>query len=525
MQLEEKQQYVGVELGIFKRVPFISNFNIFFADINITEPLTEDFIELVVIKHKTIYKEYHATVIPKLLEETEEQDGPEKNDKLQDQSNVVLIMLESQSAANAERNMKHTFQYLRERESSFIFKGHSIVGDGTTDQLCAMLVGQLEKDLPDALKSTQDSVYVDDWPFIFTHFRERGYMTLFSEDDINFSAFNYRLNGFKDPPTNHYARVFWQAAAPSMEDWRCVGGKPIHKGNLDYAESFFDAYPNRPKFSVTVLSALTHNNMNNIQYIDEDLRQFLINMDTKGHLRNTFIFIVGDHGIRAAAFRASFAGWLEERLPFFSLSVPASFLRSNPNMREAINRNTDSLTSHFDIYATMRNILDESWIENRTIGYSLLSPINRETRTCKSAGIARHWCPCRYYRPLQYENKRHIEMAKAVVAKINTKINQFSIAKTKCAELEFDSLQSVGQSPLDMEMTARNMSQTTYLIVFLVKPNSAIFEATVSHFNPDIISVDPDISRLDLYGDQPRCILNDYPNLRKFCFCKNSRLE
>ena len=495
-----------------------------FTDINITEPLTEDFIELVVIKHKTIYKEYHATVIPKVLEDTEET-VPEYNDKLQDQFNVVLIMLESQSAANAERNMRHTFRYLTQRESSFIFKGHSIVGDGTTDQLCAMLVGQLEKDLPDALKSTQDSVYVDNWPFIFTNFREKGYRTLFSEDDINFSAFNYRLNGFKDPPTDHYARAFWQAAAPSMEDWRCVGGKPIHKINLDYTESLFDAYRNEPKFSVTVLSALTHNNMNNIQYIDEDLRQFLINMDAKGHLRNTFIAIVGDHGIRAAAFRASFAGWLEERLPFFSLSVPASFLQSNPNVREAINSNTETLTSHFDIYTTLRNILNNSCTENRTIGNSLLSPINRETRTCQSAGIARHWCPCRYYRPLQYENKRHIEMAKAAVAKINTKINQFSKAKTRCAELEFESLQSVGQSRLDMELTARNMSQTTYLIVFLVKPNSAIFEATVSHFNPDIISVDPDISRLDLYGDQPKCIFNDYPNLRKFCFCKNSRLK
>ena len=73
-------------------------------------------------------------------------------------------MLESQSAANVQRKMPKTFKYLQGTDNAFIFNSQ-IVGDGKTDQLCAMLIGKLELDLPSALKNLRNDVTVDKWQF------------------------------------------------------------------------------------------------------------------------------------------------------------------------------------------------------------------------------------------------------------------------------------------------------------------------------------------------------------------------
>ncbi|XP_065067083.1 uncharacterized protein LOC135692729 [Rhopilema esculentum] len=487
-------------------------------DIIATADLKEDFLKLVVIQQKVVHTEYHANVIPK----SNEPESHQSSDMLMHEYNVALIMLESQSAANVQRKMPKTFKYLQGTDNAFIFNSHTIVGDGTTDQLCAMLIGKLELNLPSALKNLRNAVTVDKWPFIFADFHDKNYTTFYSEDDILFSAFNYRLIGFKRAPADHYARVFWLSTAAANDDWQCVGDSPVHKVNLAYTESFFDAYPKKPKFSVTVMSAISHNNLNNIQFVDEDLFNFIKSMKVKGHLKDTFLFIVGDHGLRASSFRASFAGWLEERLPFFALLVPDSFLSKSPLKRWKIRKNTGVLTSHFDIYSTFHEILWPNQQQNNTIGKSLLSKIDRESRTCEMAGVGHHWCPCNNLKPLEYISERHIKVAEAVVQIINAKKNSVPAGKAKCAELQLDQVKRISYKDMDEELVEKDFNQTEYVVVFMAKPSGAIYEASVLRRYPDKFIVSPDISRLDLYGEQPKCIVNKYPNLRKFCYCIES---
>ena len=45
---------------------------------------------------------------------------------------------------------------------------------------------------------------------------------MFSEDSPYLASFSYCLHGFKDPPTDHYARPFW------LETYKLFGGVEDH---------------------------------------------------------------------------------------------------------------------------------------------------------------------------------------------------------------------------------------------------------------------------------------------------------
>lgn len=52
-------------------------------------------------------------------------------------------------------------------------------------------------------------------------------------------------------------------------------------------------------------------------------------------------------------------------------------------------------------------------------------------------------------------------------------------------------------------------------------PGASLFEASLTHLvDDDIISVKlSDVSRINKYGNQARCIYQDQPQLRKYCYC------
>lgn len=78
--------------------------------------------------------------------------------------------------------------------------------------MSAMLTGIAEKMQPEARRSEPNAEPVDKWRWILKDFKEKGYATLFSEDDAKFGSFSYRLHGFKEPPSDHYSRPFWLEA-------------------------------------------------------------------------------------------------------------------------------------------------------------------------------------------------------------------------------------------------------------------------------------------------------------------------
>ena len=49
------------------------------------------------------------------------------------------------------------------------------------------------------------------------------------EDTPNINTYNYRLNGFKEQPTDHYARPFYQLVNYDSQPKLCIRSQPRHK--------------------------------------------------------------------------------------------------------------------------------------------------------------------------------------------------------------------------------------------------------------------------------------------------------
>ena len=421
------------------------------------------------------------------------------------------------------------------------FSGHTIVGDGTTAQLCAMFTGINEQDLPEARRSFSDSQPVDRWPFIFNDFKRKGYVTMFQEDASNLATFNYRLQGFRHPPTDHYGRPFYIAANSEIprKELRCYGNWPIHRHVLSYTTSFFDTYSTVKKFSLSIIARLPHNSVDRVQLMDDDLVNFMKDLQQKGHLDNTMFVLFGDHGPRISDVRSTVAGKLEERLPFLSITLPHWFKDKHPNLYDAVRENSKILTSHFDIYGTLRHMLDYPKFERVGVGRSLFTSIDPITRNCKDAGIADHWCPCLNYVDVPVDDVIVQKASESAVTFINDLVSANDLVKEACARLSLKEIIRAGKVVHNwkMENFARTKGNTRcdsclllfkrnqeipivkYELVLKVSPSDGEYEVNVI-VKGDEIDVDPNISRINRYGNQPECIAKTYPHMRKYCFCK-----
>lgn len=81
--------------------------------------------------------------------------------------NILIIVFDSLSHANAQRKLPRAYKFLKEDLGSFIFNGHSIVGDGTTEQLAAMLTGLGELEQYESRRHRSNPKPVDDWTWIY----------------------------------------------------------------------------------------------------------------------------------------------------------------------------------------------------------------------------------------------------------------------------------------------------------------------------------------------------------------------
>ena len=218
-------------------------------------------------------------------------------------------------------------------------------------------------------------------------YEKRGYMTLLAEDDPGVGAFNLRLAGFRDSPVHHYMRPFWLSLEREreVEEALCSKSESLTNITLKYIENFFDAYAKSRKFAFGFFSYLTHGFWNHLSYADTDLLWFLRSFVNKGYHKDTMVVIMGDHGARDSKFRGTVQGKLEERLPWFSVSVPASFHRRFPDLAANLRSNQAIISSPFDVHATLRHILTYPKLPSNEHTKSLFTKLPRN-RTCKDAG-------------------------------------------------------------------------------------------------------------------------------------------
>ncbi|XP_068675511.1 uncharacterized protein [Montipora foliosa] len=478
----------------------------------------------------------HATIIPKkeaLARELKPGGIP---------LNVALIMFDSTSAANFRRKMPKSLEYLTHNLKSILMRGETIVGDGTTAQLAALLTGIAESEEPEARKDMGKAANpVDYWRWIFRDYKEKGYVTMFSEDSPRQAVFNYRLKGFRHPPTDHYSRPFWIAA----EDFRhnyCINSRASHNVSFEYILRYFREYKSTSKFMLVSHDEISHEDSNTIAYADDDFKNLLWRLKEESFLNETFLITFSDHGARFSEVRKTIQGKLEERLPFLSITTPKWFSESYPELYHNLVHNSRVLTTPFDVYATLRHILTyPEYPSGIKTGQSLFSRVDAENRTCAEAGVEDHWCPCLNLEEISVNEPVVEELSEFVVNHINHELSKNPEVAKLCHKLDLVEVKNVFRDMpsgtmqffkqskrdqtcdncgLEFGEKSRNtlVKDTLYQLQIVTSPNNGFYEASI-RLEKGIPSLVGDISRLDAYNSQINCIREKYPMIRKYCYC------
>ncbi|CAF0827923.1 unnamed protein product [Brachionus calyciflorus] len=338
-----------------------------------------------------------------------------KNDQTENKMNVLILGIDSVSSNHFRRIFPQTFNYLKQLEDNLIFDHFNSLGQNTYPNVLAMLSGIVEEDLSDSLKGEIekyrqiDSTYHDHLPFIWNDYENSGYVTMFQEDDPEIAIFNYLKKGFRYWPTGMYGRPFWTKyyETRSGPD-KCHFNYPTYMTWFDFIKNFLQSVQTSqnksPFFSFNFLTEYTHNYFAIPKKLDEDLKDFISNLD----LENTLLIIFSDHGNRLKFYSyATEMGKLEKHLPFLSIRVPKKMTRTK--YYNNLKLNTNKLISFFDLYQTLRHYLylnkhgSSTGLENEFKNNSKFDRVRRGVslfevipvnRSCEEACIPVDLCPC-----------------------------------------------------------------------------------------------------------------------------------
>uniref|UniRef100_L7LZ52 Sulfatase n=1 Tax=Rhipicephalus pulchellus TaxID=72859 RepID=L7LZ52_RHIPC len=503
--------------------------------------------------------------------------------KATNRPNVLVFGLDSISRLSMMRLLPKTYTFLTDVLGSVVFRGMNKVGDNTFPNLVALLTGmeaytQLEH------PGTNGDTF-DDVRFIWKDFKRDGYLTLFAEDFPEYGVFNYLARGFRDPPTDFYFRPYCLAMENSFlmrsSSNLCYGNVPKHVLQIDYVRRFIEVNNgSRPYFAFSFLVEISHEYMQQVAAADEDILQFLTEIRDRGHLDNTFLFFLSDHGHRFDSIRETFVGRLEERLPFFAVRPPSrspwpkhdsatrrgsatsdsgsavSFLAesttvTSASLLKALQSNAGRLTTPYDTYETFRDILSlgrhgsftDKWRSD--FGISLFREIPL-SRTCDLAKVPEQYCSCDAEEPIEVSSKIVEKAALALVDKVNNLLEVgLGNASYRCARLTIRKIQdarevfsSIGSSSSSSSPTRANESSHPANVVghksaadvgrhsanvrrirvtVIVHPSDAMLEGLLLVREDQRLVVFDDVSRINKYGRQSSCI--EHQTLRKYCYC------
>jgi hypothetical protein len=106
--------------------------------------INEDMIRVdVTTTSNRIQTDFHLKIFPKsYVSKRQKKEGLSS-------MNIIMIGLDSTAHSHFQRKLGKVYKFLKDDLRSFIFNGYSIVGDGTTPALLALLTGRKEEELPE----------------------------------------------------------------------------------------------------------------------------------------------------------------------------------------------------------------------------------------------------------------------------------------------------------------------------------------------------------------------------------------
>lgn len=494
---------------------------------NITEVNSEFIrVECKVAENKIFYKDFQLFAPVKY--------SPEGSPFSEGRVSVLVIGVSTLSRLNFHRDMPLTSKALLDELGGIELQGYNKVGEDAYANMIPALTGLDTNELsgaclPNGINSTYDKC-----PFIWRRFRDRKFQTVFAENIARHGLFNSGRQGFNATPTDYYLRpIMLEMEKANLHNKKgggnmCLGSHRPSDILLEYLEKLIPNFLKDYFFSFFWLSSVNHHFLSMPALIDEDMRDLIMLLNRTGVLNTTIVFFMSDRGSKASS-QKTYQGIMEERLPLLLVLLPQWFNITYPLAAFNLKQNAKKLTSHFDLHATLVDLLNlkslslynirrrsSEFLDGDSLprGISLFLNIPN-TRNCEKAGIASIFCTCYKRRKIVTNDARVQRVARFIVHHINKMLNPYP----QCRSLYLNSIfeASIGSSESNVlrEPDWNVLADITTRLQ--TKPGFAEYQATVRVFNEQM-NLTGTIRLVNSYPRQGYCI-DDYA-IKMFCYCE-----
>ena len=131
---------------------------------------------------------------------------------------------------------------------------------------------------------------------------------------------------------------------------RCLYHKKMSQYVFQYTTSFFDKYKDSPKFSLIKLIEGHEYVGGTVKFLDSPITKFLQQLQEKGHLDDTLVVALSDHGQHHGN---SFSFNSDHYNPFLYMAVPS---KMNIKYRDSIRLNQQNLLTAYNFYHFMKHV-------------------------------------------------------------------------------------------------------------------------------------------------------------------------
>ncbi|CEF71356.1 Protein of unknown function DUF229 family and Alkaline phosphatase-like, alpha/beta/alpha domain and Alkaline-phosphatase-like, core domain-containing protein [Strongyloides ratti] len=333
----------------------------------------------------------------------------------EDSPSITILAIDSISRNQFFRHMYKSLNFMSEN-NFHILNGYTKIGDNSAVNMMATFSGLtydvearwmeniVSKNISLGRIGLSDKLKKNKKRFIWNKMEEKKCITQYNDEISNsgYGIFSYNpFQGFDEPPANYYFRAYYEYLYQNTFGEECLHGNHLLKQFIDIWERFSTTFSNKCHFSFNFITKFTHDDSNALELFDDPLYVALQRFKIKGVLNNTVIIIMGDHGQRVANIQKTYYGRVEERMPLLAIYLPEPFKNKYKKAEENIRYNKNRLTSNFDIYETLLDMVNITRLNDmneqefsKDRGLSLFRNKISPNRTCYEAKIPENFCVC-----------------------------------------------------------------------------------------------------------------------------------
>jgi hypothetical protein len=214
-------------------------------------------------------------------------------------------------------------------------------------------------------------------------------------EKFNFENFDHEINTiFCDPNFSVPGHPFAILNGPFSMKRRCLYGKDTHTYIFDYGRSFWEKYPNEPKFFRLAFQDAHEGTGEVVQYMDDKITSYFEFLEAKGSLKDTAIVFHSDHGVNMPGFYTFVDAedfQIEKSLPTFFLILPQELAQKH---KKELKAKENMMVTPYDIHNTFLHLINAPRTAWDKVGGSLFETINPKKRDCDTFRVRDPFCLC-----------------------------------------------------------------------------------------------------------------------------------